>query len=72
MQYTTLCLVVGFTGGALFGVAFGAIGSLFENGPELAVGVAESWLWFAGVGTVLGIGVAFSRLVDQARDASDR
>ena len=41
-----LRVLAGAAGGALFGVAFGALASVFHGGPTLAVGVGESWAWF--------------------------
>jgi len=40
-------------GGALFGVAFGAVASIFQGGPEVMRGIQESWWWFAGAGFLI-------------------
>lgn len=49
-------LAAGFILGALFGVAFGALASVFDGGPPAMVGIAESWWWFAGAGAFIGLG----------------
>ena len=51
--------LIGAIGGALFGVGFGALASFFEGGPELITGIQESWLWFAVMGSFIGIGGCF-------------
>ena len=33
--------------GALFGSFFGAVSSLFQDGPSVLVGIQQSWWWFA-------------------------
>jgi len=40
-------------GGALFGVAFGAVASIFQGGPDVMRGIQESWWWFAGSGFLI-------------------
>lgn len=40
--------------GALFGVFFGAVASVFENGPSVVVGIEQSWWWFAIAGFLKG------------------
>ena len=57
----------GVLGGAVFGVAFGILASLFEGGPPLSVAVAESWAWFAGCGGLIGLGVSRARRADVRR-----
>ena len=52
------CLSIGFVGGVLFGVFFGAFASVFHNGPTLLQGITESWWWFAIVGLFIGLGYA--------------
>lgn len=50
-------------GGALFGVAFGAIASIFQGGPDMMRGIQESWWWFAGAGFLTStIGQGRSRM----------
>jgi lipid-A-disaccharide synthase-like uncharacterized protein len=49
-------VLLGFVGGALFGVAFGIIASVFKNGPTPLQGVSESWWWFAIIGSCIGFG----------------
>ena len=41
------------TGGALFGVAFGAIASIFQGGPDMMRGIQESWWWFGVAGFLI-------------------
>ena len=57
-------LGAGFVLGAAFGVAFGALASVFEGGPTAAVGVAESWAWFAAFGALMGLGWARAAAYD--------
>lgn len=40
-------------GGALFGITFGAIASIFQGGPDMMRGIQESWWWFAGAGFLI-------------------
>jgi hypothetical protein len=40
-------------GGALFGVAFGAIASIFQGGPDVMRGIQESWWWFGLAGFLM-------------------
>ncbi|MBC7419880.1 MAG: hypothetical protein H7328_04045 [Bdellovibrio sp.] len=40
--------------GGLFGVAFGAVAALFQNGPTVWVGIQQSWWWFAFAGFLKG------------------
>ncbi len=42
--------VKGALGGALFGVFFATVASMLHGGPELIVGIKETWWWFAGLG----------------------
>jgi hypothetical protein len=49
-------LIGGLACGALFGVAFGALASVFDGGPSLLVGISESWWWFAAAGAFIGVG----------------
>ncbi|NBC16362.1 MAG: hypothetical protein GVY18_03495 [Bacteroidetes bacterium] len=58
-------IVGGFVLGAAFGVAFGALASVFEGGPELWTGVRESWAWFAGMGALMGLGIARVRYLER-------
>ncbi len=51
-------LLIGFFGGALFGIFFGTLAAFFHNGPTLAQGIAESWWWFAIIGTTMALGHA--------------
>ena len=51
--------------GAVFGVAFGAFASVFEGGPTLAQGVAESWYWFSAVGAAIAFGTSLARRSDR-------
>lgn len=43
-------LVTWTLAGALFGVVFGLIASIFQGGPSAQQGIRESWLFFAVVG----------------------
>jgi len=47
--------VKGALGGALFGIFFAAVASLFHGGPELFDGIKETWWWFAGLGVFAGL-----------------
>jgi len=40
-------------GGAIFGVIFGALASIFRGGPEMIQGIQESWWWFAAAGFMI-------------------
>ncbi|MEM1125551.1 MAG: hypothetical protein AAGI71_02790 [Bacteroidota bacterium] len=53
---------LGFAGGASFGVFFGAFASVFYNGPDMWVGIQESWLWFAVCGAFMGVGLTLNAL----------
>ncbi|RMH64929.1 MAG: hypothetical protein D6685_06395 [Bacteroidetes bacterium] len=53
-------LTLGGIAGAAFGVFFGAFASVFQGGPELLVGVQESWGWFAVMGACMGLGTALT------------
>ena len=57
-------LAVGLLLGAVFGVAFGALASVFDGGPTAAVGVAESWAWFAVAGGLMGLGWSRAAVYD--------
>ena len=43
-------IAVGAVVGAVFGVGFGALASVFHDGPELWTGIRESWGFFALLG----------------------
>jgi hypothetical protein len=47
-------VAAGGVGGALFGVAFGAIASLFQGGPPAVQGMVESMPFFAVMGAIAG------------------
>ena len=64
MMPFVLRVLAGAAGGALFGVAFGALASVFHGGPTLAVGVSESWAWFAVGGALVGLGAHLARRAD--------
>lgn len=66
MHYYGIGLAVGAVCGAAFGAAFGAFASVFHGGPELAVGIFESWGWFAGLGGFAGFGMAHTKRMDAA------
>ena len=51
--------------GAVFGVAFGALASVFEGGPTLAQGVGESWYWFSAFGAAIAFGTSLARHRDR-------
>jgi lipid-A-disaccharide synthase-like uncharacterized protein len=53
-------LPIGFVGGSLFGVLFGIIASIFRNGPPVMQAIAESWWWFALMGSFIGVGQALA------------
>lgn len=65
-------VVLGFLFGALFGGTFGAFASVFHNGPEWRVGVAESWLWFAVCGAIAGFGIVHAAVSDRRRGRAPR
>jgi len=46
--------VMGALSGALFGVIFATIASLFHGGPKLVEGILETWWWFACLGAFAG------------------
>ena len=47
--------------GALFGVFFGAVASVFQGGPTALQGIEESTPWFAIFGLVAGFVLSFER-----------
>lgn len=53
-------LTLGALAGAVFGIFFGAFASVFQGGPDLLVGVQESWGWFACMGACMGLGTALT------------
>jgi hypothetical protein len=56
-----LFAAAGTLAGALYGMFFGAMASLFEGGPTILNGIRESWWWFASFGAVAGFVIAFER-----------
>jgi hypothetical protein len=38
--------------GAAFGIFFGAVSSIFQDGPSVWVGIQQSWWWFAIAGAI--------------------
>ena len=66
----TATVLVGAVAGALFGVAFGMLSSVFDGGPTAAQGVSESWGWFCVLGMALAFGFARARRADARRPAS--
>lgn len=54
-------------GGALFGVAFGAIASIFQGGPDAMRGIQESWWWFGVAGFLMS---TIGNGSDRARSSS--
>ena len=43
--------VVLWTGcGALFGILFGSVAAVFQNGPAVKDGILQSWWWFSIAG----------------------
>jgi hypothetical protein len=38
--------------GGFFGIFFGAVASVFENGPTMTIGIMQSWWWFALAGAL--------------------
>lgn len=60
-----LGLAVGTVAGAAFGVFFGALASVFHNGPELWTGVRESWGFFAVLGAAIGLAAGYTRHRDR-------
>jgi hypothetical protein len=47
--------------GALFGVFFGAVASIFQGGPSALQGIEESAPWFSIFGLVAGLILSFER-----------
>ena len=47
--------------GALFGVFFGAVASVFQGGPTALQGIEESAPWFTVFGLVAGFVLSFER-----------
>jgi len=47
--------------GALFGICFGALASVFQGGPELLQGMVESTPWFAFVGAFAAFLMSFEK-----------
>ena len=52
--------LLGAFAGALFGAGFGALASVFHNGPALWTGVHESWGFFAVLGAAMGLSWAWA------------
>ena len=52
--------LLGTVAGALFGVGFGALASVFHNGPALWTGIQESWGFFAVLGAAMGLSWAWA------------
>lgn len=69
MVCTLSLLLGGVAAGTLFGVCFGALASVFDGGPDLMVGIAESWAWFALVGGCMAAGWGLSTELDARRKA---
>jgi hypothetical protein len=67
LRWTITIVLLGSFAGAGFGVAFGAVASIFQNGPDLAEGIRESWWWFAIAGSLIAIGWVRSRIADLSR-----
>lgn len=44
---------LGLVGGAIFGVIFAFFAWLTEPGPELIVGIKQTWWYFALIGSVM-------------------
>jgi hypothetical protein len=42
----------GFAGGAIFGICFAGIAWLTKPGPALLTGIAETWWYFAFLGSI--------------------
>ena len=53
--------LLGCLAGAMFGVCFGALASVFQGGPDLLQGVSESTPWFAVMGGVGAFLIALER-----------
>ncbi len=69
LESLPLAVTLGAIGGALFGVFFGAFASVFEGGPaSAAVGIAESWAWFAAVGMAIAFGMSRAARADRAQE----
>ncbi len=45
-------LICWFFFGAIFGIGFGLISSIFQGGPSPWLGVRQSWWWFASAGLI--------------------
>lgn len=41
--------------GTTFGVFFGAVAAIFQGGPDVFVGIRETWWWFSLAGALKGI-----------------
>lgn len=67
---TPTALALGLVVGAAFGVLFGALASVFRNGPELTTGVLESWWWFSLAGAAIMAGWARSYRYDVSASRS--
>ena len=39
--------------GALFGIFFGVVASIFQGGPDIVIGIKETWWWFATAGFLM-------------------
>jgi hypothetical protein len=52
--------LLGAVAGALFGIGFGALASVFHDGPALWTGVQESWGFFAVLGGAMGLSWAWA------------
>jgi hypothetical protein len=54
-------------GGAIFGVGFGALASIFQGGPDMIKGIQESWWWFAAAGFMVSTIGNRSRRLEKTR-----
>ena len=53
--------------GAIFGVGFGALASIFQGGPEMMRGIQETWWWFAIAGFMISTIGSGSRRLESPR-----
>jgi hypothetical protein len=53
MQLKMRSILAWTCGGAIFGVGFGALASIFQGGPDMIQGIQESWWWFAAAGFMI-------------------
>lgn len=69
MKSTFTLTILGAAGGTLFGIGFGALASVFQGGPDMLIGMTESWWWFASMGVFFGLALAQERKLQTVKES---